>query len=107
MVNDHGKLLVLLVAMAGGFAMVLLGALVPVAGAGLITPGVGLVASVLGYVTGNGVLAVKGQRPSPAFARPGTLGGASAYAAGASDAADADDTGTFAHGAAGAAQAES
>ena len=64
MLNDYGKLAVLIVAMVGGFAMILVGYVVGDSSE-LVTPGVGIVMAALGYVTGNGVLASRGQAPSP------------------------------------------
>jgi hypothetical protein len=61
--NDYGKLIVLVIAMLGGFAMIVVGAVVH--DSSLYTPGVGIVTMALGYVTGNGVLASQGKAPSP------------------------------------------
>lgn len=54
-INDHGKLLVLLIVLAIGTAMIFTGD----------SDGKLLVVGVFSYVTGNGVLAIRRQAPSP------------------------------------------
>lgn len=58
-VNDYGKLIFLTVALVGGFVLAL---------TGQVTEGVGIIGTVLGYVTGNGRLAQKQALPSPMVA---------------------------------------
>lgn len=58
-VHDLGKLVLLGIGLVGGLAMVLLGRS-PETGAGLCI-------YILGYLTGNGVLAKSGKAPSPAL----------------------------------------
>lgn len=59
-VHDPGKLAVLLLVLVGGFVLVLTDT--------DATAGVGMVTAVLGYVTGNGVLAARRNPPSTALA---------------------------------------
>lgn len=61
--NDHGKLLILLTALIGAIALRMVDAI----DATVFT---GVVGHIVGYVTGNGVLAKKGEAPSPLIARP-------------------------------------
>jgi len=63
MVNDIGKLAVLLVALVGGLSIIALALMKGDTAA--LTVGVGIVGPVIGYVTGNGVLAARGEAPSP------------------------------------------
>lgn len=63
MLNDYGKLWLLLTAMIGGFAIIVAGIITGDSTAQLT--GVGIVGPVVGYLTGNGVLARTGQAPSP------------------------------------------
>lgn len=58
-IHDPGKLAVLLVCLVGGFVLII-GGTEPTAGVGIVT-------AVLGYVTGNGVLAARKRPPSPAI----------------------------------------
>jgi hypothetical protein len=57
-VNDPGKLLVLLAAVVGAVVLLALGAISESAG-------VGIISAALGYVTGNGRLAQRGDPPTP------------------------------------------
>jgi len=63
MLNDVGKLVVLCLTLVGGFSLIIIGEIThdPT----LATVGVGFVGPVVGYVTGNGVLAARGKAPSP------------------------------------------
>lgn len=63
MLNDYGKLIVLIVALVGGFGLAIAGLVV--GDSSIYTPAFSVVATVIGYVTGNGVLARTGQAPSP------------------------------------------
>lgn len=63
--NDFGKLIVLLVVALGGIALCIISLL---QGNGVDAVGASIVTGVLGYVTGNGVLAAKGSAPSPVYA---------------------------------------
>lgn len=56
-INDHGKLLLLLIALVGGIGLAFVGNDV----------GAPIVTAVLGYITGNGVLAVRRKAPSLAL----------------------------------------
>lgn len=61
---EWGKLLVLLCGIVGGVVLLVTGAVTESAG-------VGIIMAVLGYVTGNGRLASKGEQSVPAIgARP-------------------------------------
>ena len=62
--NDWGKLLALLVVALTGAAICIVSL---VQGHGVDPAGVAMVTSVLGYVTGNGVLAAKKSAPSPVY----------------------------------------
>jgi len=63
MVNDIGKLVLLAVGLVGGFVVVVVGAVTH--DSATLTTGVAIVGPVIGYMTGNGVLAARGQAPSP------------------------------------------
>jgi hypothetical protein len=64
-VNDVGKLGVLLVALIGAFAGLLTGTIDD-------TTAVAIIGPIIGYVTGNGVLAARKQASSPVIASKGT-----------------------------------
>jgi hypothetical protein len=57
MLNDHGKLAVILLVIAGSFACI-------ITGTGDPTPPWAAITGALGYITGNGVLAARKQTPS-------------------------------------------
>lgn len=65
MVNDIGKLILLALALIMGGAVVIVGIVQGDQSAQLV--GVGIVGPVIGYMTGNGVLAARGEAPSPAY----------------------------------------
>jgi hypothetical protein len=65
-INDVGKLVIILVAIVGGFALAT-ASLFTHETAGL-TAGVGLVGTALGYVAGNGRLASRSEPPSTLLA---------------------------------------
>lgn len=73
-VTDPGKLLLLGIALVGGFALILTDR--------SSEAGAGIILYVLGYLTGNGRLAIKGAPPSPAIGAPfgGTLTSDEAHA---------------------------
>lgn len=59
--NDPGKLLVLLTGLVGAITLRALDAIDPATFAWMVGP-------IIGYVTGNGVLARRGKSPSPVIA---------------------------------------
>ena len=61
--NDYGKLLVLLTGLVGALVYALVGLITENDAAQLA--GVGLAGTIIGYVTGNGRLAVRQEPPSP------------------------------------------
>lgn len=61
--NDYGKLLVLLIALVGALAYAMVGLVTHEAAAQIA--GFSLAGTVVGYVTGNGRLAVRKEPPSP------------------------------------------
>jgi hypothetical protein len=63
--HDLGKLAVLLVTVVCATVLLALGVIPDAAGVGIIT-------AALGYVTGNGRLAVRGEAPSPAVSPRGS-----------------------------------
>lgn len=63
MVSDIGKLAVLLVALVGGLVLLILGLVLH--DQTMVPIGSSITMTVVGYVTGNGVLARRGQAPSP------------------------------------------
>lgn len=65
MVNDIGKLILLTIGLLSGVAIIILG--VVLHDGTSVTVGVGIVGPVVGYMTGNGVLAARGEAPSPAY----------------------------------------
>lgn len=64
--NDHGKLGVLLTGLVGAIVLRAIDAIDPATFAWMVGP-------IIGYVTGNGVLAKRGESPSPVIARPPEL----------------------------------
>lgn len=62
-VNDPGKFRLLAMALGGGFAIILVAIVMRDPASAVI--GVGIVGPVIGYMTGNGVLARKGLAPEP------------------------------------------
>lgn len=72
MVADVGKMCLLGIALLGGFVLAIMGGIVH--DTQMMTAGVGVIATALGYLAGNGVNAVRGQAPSPVFVpRPETI----------------------------------
>lgn len=66
MVNDIGKLVLLAIGLLGGIAVVVIGSVTH--DSATVTTGVAIIGPVLGYMTGNGVLAARGEAPSPVYA---------------------------------------
>jgi len=66
MLNDYGKFYLLLLAMilgtVVGIVLILVGE--ATAGAGIVGTTLG---SIIGYLTGNGMLAARGEAPSPVY----------------------------------------
>jgi hypothetical protein len=58
--HDTGKIVVLLVTILSATVLLALQVIPDAAGVGIIT-------AALGYVTGNGLMALRGERPSPAL----------------------------------------
>lgn len=86
MVADVGKLVALVVGLLLGGAIIILGVVLKDQGAQLT--GVGIVGPIVGYLTGNGVLARRGQAPSAVLvAKPDKIAGTEA-----ADPADRDAT---------------
>lgn len=65
-VLDPAKMLLLSIALVGGFSLAIAGGLTHEAA--MLTSGVGIIGSVVGYLTGNGRLAAKEQEPVPVIA---------------------------------------
>lgn len=59
--NDYGKLIILCIGLLGGFALFFVPDIDPVIPMAIIGP-------ILGYVTGNGRLAIRGNPQSPMLA---------------------------------------
>lgn len=57
MLNDYGKLILLTTAVVGAIVMMITHTVSE-------TAGVGIIMAVVGYVTGNGRLATRGEQPS-------------------------------------------
>jgi hypothetical protein len=64
--NDYGKLIILLVALSGGIVLAIIG--VVAHDQGSMVSGVGICTTIIGYVTGNGRLAVRREPPSTLLA---------------------------------------
>lgn len=64
-VNDPGKMLLLSIGLVGGFLTLFAGIIVKDSGA--TAAGLTIVSLILGYLTGNGVLARSGKAPEPAI----------------------------------------
>lgn len=65
MVNDIGKIILLTAGLLSGVGLAITGVIVHDSQA--LTAGVGMAMGVIGYMTGNGVLAARGEPPSPAY----------------------------------------
>lgn len=65
MLNDYGKLIILSIGLIGAMVLLFTDTIDDAAGVGIIT-------GILGYVTGNGRLAITGKNPSPMLAPANT-----------------------------------